>query len=112
MPSASTTQAPAQLTISGLPAGWAVRIGSSPALRSGSNDTVPQFLAFSGRVTVSATKDYETRDALLQIGPGNNVVAWSEFYGTAKKAGASSKNAIAAVAVATTMAGVVYLARR
>ena len=102
----------ARLTIEGLPRGWAVSFGSSPALRDGSNDTVPRFLAVVGRIRVSATKDYVTRTALLQIPPGNSVVAWSEFYGAAKKTGPASKNAIAAVAVASTMAGVVYLARR
>ena len=108
MPSASDVN----LTISGLPPGWAVKIGSARALRSGATDAVPKFLAVAGRVTVSATKNYETRDALLQIVPGSNIVAWSEFYAGAKKSASSKKNAIAAVAVATTMAGVVYLARK
>lgn len=106
------TSSAAKLTIEGLPSGWSVMFGSSPALRDGSNDTVPRFLAVVGRIRVSATKDYVTRTALLQITPGNNVVAWSEFYGAAKKTGPANKNAIAAVAVASTMAGVVYLARR
>ena len=99
---------PATLTIEGLPLGWEVVLRGQRAMPVGVSYLDPTFLAIEGRSTFEARKDGEVRSATLQVSPGANVVAWSEFRGQKS----SSSDAIAGTAVATAIASVVYFVRQ
>ncbi len=95
------------LRVEGMPSGWELTIDGQPALHAGATSRDPLYTVVTGKRTYVTSRSGQKRSALLNVGDGANVVAWTEFRDDSK-----IDDSFAGVAIAAVLAGVVYSARK